>query len=89
MDGLIGQGLRTVVLITTNEELSRLHPAVSHPGRCSQIVEFAPLSVTQANKRLQQWGCDARVKQPTPLADLYAVANGRSRRPALSGVGFR
>ena len=32
VDGLIGQGLRLLVLVTSNEELGKLHPAVSRPG---------------------------------------------------------
>ena len=31
-DGLLGEGLRAVVLVTTNEPLRRLHPAVVRPG---------------------------------------------------------
>jgi hypothetical protein len=34
-DGLIGQGLRVLILVTTNEKIGRLHPAVSRPGRCA------------------------------------------------------
>jgi hypothetical protein len=33
-DGLLGQGLRVLVCITTNEDLARLHPATVRPGRC-------------------------------------------------------
>src|SRR6185503_15177426 len=33
-DGLIGQGLRSLVLITTNDELGTMHDAVTRPGRC-------------------------------------------------------
>jgi ATPase family associated with various cellular activities (AAA)/Domain of unknown function (DUF5925) len=34
VDGIIGQGLRVIVLVTTNDDLRQLHPAVSRPGRC-------------------------------------------------------
>ncbi len=43
-DGFIGRGLRTLVMITTNEALGRLHPAVTRPGRCLAEVEFPALS---------------------------------------------
>lgn len=33
-DGLIGQGRKLMILVTTNEELGKLHPAVVRPGRC-------------------------------------------------------
>jgi hypothetical protein len=47
-DGFIGRGLRTLVMITTNEALGRLHPAVVRPGRCLAEVEFPPLARTEA-----------------------------------------
>ena len=39
-DGMLGQGLNTLVLLTTNEEITRLHPAVVRPGRCLCLIEF-------------------------------------------------
>jgi hypothetical protein len=36
VDGLIGQGLRVLVLVTTNEPIKALHPAVARPGRCAE-----------------------------------------------------
>ena len=39
-DGLLGQGTRTLLLITTNESLKRLHPATLRPGRCLADIEF-------------------------------------------------
>lgn len=39
-DGIIGQGSKTIVLLTTNEQLAELHPAVTRPGRCLAQVEF-------------------------------------------------
>ena len=42
-DGLLGEGLRVVVLVTTNEPLRRLHPAVVRPGRTWAEVEFGEL----------------------------------------------
>lgn len=47
-DGFIGQGLKALVLITTNEPLGRLHPAVVRPGRCLAEVEFPALSAEEA-----------------------------------------
>ena len=39
-DGILGQGLRVIVLITTNEPIQRLHPALLRPGRCLSEIEF-------------------------------------------------
>ena len=47
-DGLLGQGLRFLFLITTNEPLVAVHPALVRPGRCLARVEFGPLTAGQA-----------------------------------------
>ncbi|MEA2715929.1 MAG: hypothetical protein QOI99_246 [Actinomycetota bacterium] len=46
-DGFLGQGVRVLVLITTNEPIGRLHPAVVRPGRCLAEVEFSPLTAAE------------------------------------------
>jgi hypothetical protein len=71
-DGLLGQGTRTLVLITTNEPVKQLHPATRRPGRCLADIEFAPLSVLEANAWLAARGLERRVELPTPVAELYA-----------------
>ena len=51
-DGLLGQGLRCLFLITTNEPLHAVHPALVRPGRCLARVEFGPLPAAQAARLL-------------------------------------
>ena len=51
-DGFIGQGVNALILITTNEPIGRLHPAVVRPGRCLAEVEFPPLSPAEATALL-------------------------------------
>ena len=51
-DGFIGRGLRTLIMITTNEPLGRLHPAVVRPGRCLAEIEFPALSPVEAGALL-------------------------------------
>lgn len=80
-DGLMGQGLNVMVLITTNEPLSTMHPAVVRPGRCLCEIEFGPLSTEMANRWLHEHGSTATVKEPTPVAQLYAIASGRIATP--------
>lgn len=86
-DGMMGQGLNVMVLITTNEPLSALHPAVVRPGRCLAEIEFAPLAPEQANEWLVRHDSGATVDEPTTLAVLYAIAGGhhtpRSKLAAL------
>src|SRR5207253_3227790 len=37
-DGLLGEGARTLVVLTTNDSLGRIHPAVQRPGRCRASI---------------------------------------------------
>ncbi len=87
-DGILGHGLRVVVLLTTNEDVGRLHPAITRPGRCLNQVEFLPLSAPEAHAWL---GHDAATapERPMTLAELYAVREQRSTGPveALPPLG--
>ena len=74
-DGLLGQGTRTLVLITTNEPVKRLHPATRRPGRCLADIEFTALSIEEANAWLACHNDDRRVTHPTTLAELFAGAD--------------
>ncbi len=76
VDGLIGQGLRILVLVTTNEPIKTLHPAVARPGRCAADIEFERLSTDEANAWLEHAGTAERVERPSLLADLYALGAG-------------
>jgi energy-coupling factor transporter ATP-binding protein EcfA2 len=71
-DGIIGQGLKSLFLISTNEPVSRLHPAVVRPGRCLADLEVGPLSPEEATTWLAAHGSLSRATQPTSLAGLYA-----------------
>ena len=51
-DGFLGRGLRTLIMITTNEPLGRLHAAVVRPGRCLAEIEFPALSPAEAGALL-------------------------------------
>ncbi|MEA2704778.1 MAG: hypothetical protein QOD63_2723, partial [Actinomycetota bacterium] len=68
-DGILGHGLRVLLLITTNEPMGGLHPAVIRPGRCLADVHFRPFSRTEADAWL---GGAGRVPAGEPtLAELY------------------
>jgi Domain of unknown function (DUF5925) len=77
VDGLIGQGLRILVLVTTNEPIRALHPAVARPGRCAANIEFEPLSAEEASAWFERMGSDARAGETLTLAELYARLDGR------------
>jgi hypothetical protein len=78
VDGLIGQGLRVLVLVTTNEPIRALHPAVARPGRCAANIEFDPLSADEASAWLKAHGQEQPSEIPMPLAELFAALEGRS-----------
>lgn len=67
-DGILGQGSNMLILLTTNERVDRLHPAVIRPGRCIAQVEFTRFSPTEAGQWLPS-GL-ARLSEPKTLAEL-------------------
>ena len=87
VDGLIGQGLRILVLVTTNEEIGTLHPAVARPGRAAANIDFPPLTRDEASEWLQRRNVEAPVPSPSTLASLYALLEGRDPTE-IHAVGF-
>jgi hypothetical protein len=71
-DGLIGQGVRLMIMITTNEDIGSLAPSVRRPGRALQSMEFVPLTAKECNEWYVRHGKDVNVKTKMPIADLYA-----------------
>lgn len=89
-DGLLGQGLRILVLVTTNEPVRSLHPAVSRSGRCLSNLEFPAFSYAEADAWLESRGASGDSTSRT-LASLFARLDGREE---LAGrgrqpIGFR
>ncbi len=79
-DGILGQGMNVLVLLTTNEETSRLHPALIRPGRCLAAVEFPPFDAAHAGEWL-----GGHVEQPMTLAELLE-RRGDLRRVGVAGA---
>lgn len=87
VDGFIGQGLRILILITTNEEITKLHDAVQRPGRCAVAIKYDRLSADES----QQWARSRGFKvphRPHTVAELYATQGGQDTRPS-EPFGFR
>jgi len=76
-DGVLGQGTRTLVVITTNEPLRRVHPAITRPGRCLCELEFAAFAEDEARAWLARAGRDADVKGALSLSQLFALSSDR------------
>jgi SpoVK/Ycf46/Vps4 family AAA+-type ATPase len=86
-DGFVGQGLKVLVLITGNDPLDGLHPAVSRPGRCAAEVAFERFDADAAAEWLAGRGANAEVG-PASLAELYGVLDGRAAPAEKRPVGF-
>ena len=76
-DGLLGQGQRCLLLVTTNEPVGRLHPALRRPGRCWAEVEFTSFTGREAASWLRRQGASRRAPAGGTLAELYALAEDR------------
>jgi hypothetical protein len=77
-EGLLGQGLRVLFLITTNDELGKLNPAVTRHGRCLSAVEFSPLTRDESRKWLTRSEIQTEPTGALTLSELYAIVNGES-----------
>lgn len=90
VDGLIGQGLRVLVLVTTNEDVRKLNPAVARPGRCAANVDFGMLDGVEANEWLDAHGGGERPagQAMATLADLFAIVEGYEGEGATRPLGF-
>lgn len=73
-DGILGQGTRVLIIITTNEEIGELNPAMTRNGRALATVEIGTLPWEEA----QHWiGPEHRLEnRDWTLADLYFKLNG-------------
>lgn len=79
-DGLIGQGLKVMILITTNEEVGRLHPAIVRPGRCANETRFSAMTSYDATDWLAERGIEHKVTSTMSIAELYALAEERKTK---------
>lgn len=101
VDGLIGQGLRFLVLVTTNEDdMGQLNEAVGRHGRAAVNIEFKALEPDRAQEVLavlrerngkedSEGIVNALTKgNSLPLADVFALAEGRAREEKKQSIGF-
>lgn len=92
-EGLLGQGLRVMVLITTNEDLGSLHEAVVRPGRVLSQISFdsfekgAAQSWLEAHVKEDRSVIETLPNKSVTLADLYAMLTG-DRKETVGVAGF-
>jgi len=87
VDGLIGQGLNILLILTTNEDIATFHPAVTRPGRCVTQVEFRPFSPEEAQQWLGSHDVEVASRGSMLLSDLFALKDGERSR-ARPRYGF-
>lgn len=75
-DGLIGQGLKFFIIITTNTEINKLEVSASRPGRLLSRIQFGTMSLPEA----EIWAKENCVaienlggKSQYTLAELYNI----------------
>lgn len=78
-DGVVGQSMRALIMLTTNEPLRRLQPALTRPGRLLRSSEFNSMNAQQATDWLAGRGIDLEApKSAMTLAELFALAERRA-----------
>lgn len=82
-DGFVGQGLNVLVLITSNDPLETMHPALARPGRCAASVGFERFDAAAAAEWLE-----AESAATASLAELYAIREGRAPLRRERRLGF-
>jgi len=89
-DGILGQGTRILILVTTNEELGKLNPAITRYGRCLSEIGFRRFSIEEGRAWLRSAGCEPpRLDTPHTLSELYAQLGGQVRATPAMKIGFR
>jgi hypothetical protein len=91
-DGLLGQGQKLLFLITTNEEVTNLHPAIVRQGRCLVNLEFPEFSEAEASEWLNSHGYTPGLpSKRMTLSELYSAAGSQPsivNAAPSSRVGF-
>jgi len=86
-DGIIGQGLRCIFLLTANEELGKIDEAIRRPGRCIQTLEFPQFGRAEGQQWLKDQGSEFAIpadQQEISLAYLYSIVKQDNRPPVPS-----
>ena len=88
-DGVLGRGARTLVLVTTNDPVDELHPAIARPGRCLANVPFTALVGPEVLSWCDHHSITDPGRSSMTLAELYELREvGLSTRPSERRFGF-
>ena len=73
-DGILGQGLEILFLMTTNDDIKDIDRAFLRDGRCLQRLRFEPFDKAEATAWLSSQGVDLDLeKKEYVLSELYAL----------------
>ena len=87
-DGLVGQELNLLILITTNEPIEKIHPAIKRHGRCLSNIEFGTLSAEESEAWLKEYGAEMEGSlEGLTVAELYAQS--REQRQVATKTSTR
>jgi hypothetical protein len=75
-DGIVGQGINLLTLLTTNVAVDQLNPAVVRPGRALANLHFGPFPADEAAKWCADHGKPGEFNGPATLAEMYAHLRG-------------
>lgn len=82
-DGILGQGLRILVMLTTNVPVSKLSPAITRYGRCLANIEVPAFPASEAGKWLGR-----PVNKEMTLAEMWEATHPSQIGSGVSD-GFR
>ena len=73
-DGIVGQGINLLTLLTTNVPMEQLNPAIVRPGRALANVHFGPFPADEAAGWCTERGRPATFDgDEVTLAEMYAA----------------
>lgn len=87
-EGLIGQGMKVLILITTNEKITKLNPAVHRAGRCLAEIEFKKFNTQEASKWFESKSVNLNLATDVSLADMFALVEDPNHKIAKDSFGY-
>ena len=86
-DGIVGQGLKILVLLTTNEPPERLHPALTRPGRCMSQLAFRRFTASEAAAAFPERAAAGELGAgELTLAEILAGKDAAEPAPVAPGM---
>ena len=79
-DGILGQGLSVMFLLTTNDDIKDIDSAFLRDGRCLQRLFFDYFEPDEANKWFKMQDCDFITDDDLALSEMYAKLLGKEAR---------